>query len=68
MIKKLFLLLVLLDFALVDCNYDYEQEGNDKSQAMKYKVGAIVSILVAGAIGVFIPILGRSSYSGSVSK
>ncbi|XP_065616568.1 zinc transporter 8 [Quercus suber] len=43
-----------------DCTCDTEDEGRDKTQALKYKLAAIASILVAGAIGVCIPILGKT--------
>lgn len=37
---------------------DHDQE-HDESEALKYKVGAIIAILIASAIGVSIPMLGR---------
>ncbi|KAJ0087859.1 hypothetical protein Patl1_33211 [Pistacia atlantica] len=39
---------------------NFLDQDRDKTQALKYKVGAIASILVAGAIGVCLPILGKS--------
>lgn len=54
------LLLVLPTLALADCTCDTADEAGNKSEALKYKLGAIASILVAGAIGVCIPILGRA--------
>ncbi|XP_050280026.1 zinc transporter 8-like [Quercus robur] len=53
-------LLLLPSLAFGDCTCDTEDEGRDKTQALKYKLAAIASILVAGAIGVCIPILGKT--------
>ncbi|XP_075643251.1 zinc transporter 1-like [Castanea sativa] len=52
--------LLLPSSAFGDCTCDTEGEGRDKTQALKYKLAAIASILVAGAIGVCIPILGKT--------
>ncbi|KAK7836360.1 zinc transporter 3 [Quercus suber] len=52
--------LLLPSSAFGDCTCDTEDEGRDKTQALKYKLAAIASILVAGAIGVCIPILGKT--------
>ncbi|XP_062009132.1 zinc transporter 1-like [Rosa rugosa] len=55
------LLLLLPIFASAECTCDVEDEGvNNKSKALKYKLGAFASILVAGAVGVCIPILGKT--------
>ncbi|KAL4354285.1 hypothetical protein GQ457_06G001370 [Hibiscus cannabinus] len=43
-----------------DCTCDPEDENRDKSQALKYKMAAIASILVAGALGVCFPLLGKT--------
>ncbi|XVF71147.1 hypothetical protein PTKIN_Ptkin12aG0012900 [Pterospermum kingtungense] len=42
-----------------DCTCDLEHEDRNKSLALKYKTAAIALILVAGAIGVFFPLLGK---------
>ncbi|KAL5581598.1 hypothetical protein UlMin_014040, partial [Ulmus minor] len=52
--------IVLPTLVLGDCTCEPEDEDRDKTQALKYKIVAIVSILVAGAIGVCLPILGKS--------
>nr|XP_023925791.1 zinc transporter 1-like [Quercus suber]POE93995.1 zinc transporter 1 [Quercus suber] len=52
--------LLLPSSAFGDCTCDTEDEGRDKTKALKYKLAAIASILVAGAIGVCIPILGKA--------
>ena len=51
---------MLPTLALADCLCDTESNGGNKSEALKYKFGAITSIFVAGVIGVCIPILGRA--------
>ncbi|KAB1210603.1 Zinc transporter 1 [Morella rubra] len=57
----LFCILFLLpSLVFGDCTCDSEDEGRDKHQALKYKLAAFASILVAGAIGVCIPILGKT--------
>lgn len=66
----LFLLLALLLPCVVDgdgdgdqckCKSDKEEGGEkiDKNLAKKYKIGALVSILVASAVGVSLPMLSR---------
>lgn len=52
-------LLYLLPLALGECTCDEESLHRDNSTSRKYKIGAIVSILVAGAVGVCIPMLGK---------
>nr|GMD34593.1 zinc transporter 5-like [Ipomoea batatas] len=44
-----------------ECTCESEEEDRDKSLALKYKLGAIASILVASAIGVSFPVLGKSA-------
>ncbi|GKV06784.1 hypothetical protein SLEP1_g18627 [Rubroshorea leprosula] len=41
------------------CQLDESTDGS-RAQTQRYKVGAIVAILAAGAIGVCLPLLGRS--------
>ncbi|XP_028778479.1 zinc transporter 5-like [Neltuma alba] len=55
----IFLLLVLLPLVVSECTCEDEEEDRDKDKALRYKIGAIVSILVASAIGVLIPVLGK---------
>ncbi|PPS05233.1 hypothetical protein GOBAR_AA15436 [Gossypium barbadense] len=45
---------------LGDCTCEPEDEDRNKPLALKYKMAAIVSILVAGAIGVCFPLLGKT--------
>ncbi|GMY09555.1 zinc transporter 8-like [Fagus crenata] len=42
-----------------ECTCDTEDDERNKGEALKYKLAAIASILVAGAIGVCIPMLGK---------
>ncbi|XP_061344108.1 zinc transporter 8-like [Gastrolobium bilobum] len=58
----IFLFLVLLPcMVLGDCTCEAEDEaGGDESLALKYKIAALVSILVASAIGVSIPMLNKT--------
>ncbi|XP_059662945.1 zinc transporter 8-like [Cornus florida] len=54
------LLVILPTLVLSECTCDEEDGDRNKSEALKYKLAAIASILVAGAIGVCLPILGKS--------
>ncbi|XP_075646211.1 zinc transporter 1-like [Castanea sativa] len=60
-LKLLFLLIVFVLPTIVsaDCTCDAEATKNNKSVALKYKVGSIALILLAGAVGVSIPLLGK---------
>lgn len=51
---------MLPTLVLGDCTCDEEDEHRDRGKALRYKIAAIVSILVGGAIGVCIPILGKT--------
>ncbi|KVG57606.1 zinc transporter 5-like [Cynara cardunculus var. scolymus] len=56
------LLLLLLPISIsADCTCDDSNNDGDvnKSQALKFKLIAVVSILVAGAVGVCVPLLGK---------
>ncbi|XP_043690223.1 zinc transporter 8-like [Telopea speciosissima] len=57
------LLLLILSPVLVsgDCTCDTEENKgvNSKHEALMYKIGAIASILLGGAVGVCIPVLGK---------
>ncbi|KAI8526718.1 hypothetical protein RHMOL_Rhmol12G0017300 [Rhododendron molle] len=41
------------------CSCDSDEGDNNKSEALRYKLGAFVSILVAGAIGVYLPMVAK---------
>ncbi|KAL7086573.1 hypothetical protein ACP275_13G009700 [Erythranthe tilingii] len=64
-IKNLFVwaaaAVILLPAAVLgDCTCEAEEDGGEsKSLALKYKVGAIAAILVASAVGVMLPVVGR---------
>lgn len=45
---------------LGDCTCDPEDEYRNKKEALKYKMAALASILVASSIGVIIPVLGKA--------
>ncbi|XP_030470626.1 zinc transporter 8-like [Syzygium oleosum] len=57
--RVLLCMLALIPLAAAECTCDSGEEGRNRSQALKYKLAAIASILVAGAIGVCLPILGK---------
>ncbi|XP_004243896.1 zinc transporter 5-like [Solanum lycopersicum] len=54
-----YILLVLPTIVLGECTCDPEDEDRNKSEAFKYKMAALASILVASAVGVCIPVLGK---------
>ncbi|KAM3683454.1 hypothetical protein ACJW31_12G148700 [Castanea mollissima] len=57
----LFCILLLLPSSVFgECTCDNEDEVEDKSQALKYKIVGFVAILLASALGVCIPLLGRT--------
>lgn len=59
----LFLHLLLIALPILtrgECTCEPEDEDRNKTLALKYKLAAIASILVAGAIGVCLPILGKT--------
>jgi len=58
--RFLCLLFLLPSLVLGDCTCESDNEERDKRQALQYKLAAVASILVAGAIGVCIPILGKT--------
>ncbi|WVZ16204.1 hypothetical protein V8G54_009186 [Vigna mungo] len=41
------------------CTCDQEDENRDRGKYLRYKIKALVSILIAGAVGVCIPFLGK---------
>lgn len=61
LVVGMLVVVVVLPTAVVgQCNCDLSEGEGSKSQALKLKLAAIASILVAGAIGVYSPILGKS--------
>lgn len=54
-----FVLIPLLPSISGDCTCDAEVKENDNNAALKYKLGSIACILVASAVGVCIPLLGK---------
>ncbi|KAK3004481.1 hypothetical protein RJ639_017051 [Escallonia herrerae] len=55
----LVVLLLLPATIYAECTCDTEAEDRNKAEALKYKLVAIASILIAGAVGVSMPILGK---------
>uniref|UniRef100_A0A7N2LIN7 Uncharacterized protein n=1 Tax=Quercus lobata TaxID=97700 RepID=A0A7N2LIN7_QUELO len=63
----LFLLVLFLPTIYGDCMCDDSgNTGNNKSAALKYKLGSIASILVASAVGASIPLLGFFAMLSSI--
>ncbi|CAK9168165.1 unnamed protein product [Ilex paraguariensis] len=60
--KSLFLAFLILLPAIVsgECTCDAEEGGHNKRKALIYKLIAIATILVAGAIGVCLPVLSKT--------
>ncbi|KAK2973949.1 hypothetical protein RJ640_027578 [Escallonia rubra] len=56
----LIVLTVIPSKAVGDCTCEAEAEDRDRSHALKYKLVAIAAILVAGAFGVCLPVLGKT--------
>lgn len=57
----LFVFIFLPNLVLSECTCDHEEEEEkNKTKALRYKIAAIASILAAGAIGVCLPILGKT--------
>ncbi|KAK4492840.1 hypothetical protein RD792_000165 [Penstemon davidsonii] len=61
-LKTLFFTLILLSPTLVfgDCKCEPEEEDRNRTLALKYKLAALASILVASALGVCLPVLGKA--------
>ncbi|MCD7451742.1 hypothetical protein HAX54_013340 [Datura stramonium] len=55
-----YILLLLPAIVLGECTCDPEDEDRNKTEALKYKMAALASILVASTIGVCIPVLGKA--------
>ncbi|KAL6347168.1 hypothetical protein AAG906_012749 [Vitis piasezkii] len=62
LLRLLFILflITLPTLVLGDCTCDKDDGDRDKNKALRYKIAAIVAILAGGAIGVCIPILGKT--------
>ena len=58
-ILSLLIILVFPTLVFGDCTCDYEAIGQKNGKVLKLKIGAIASILLAGALGVSLPILGK---------
>ncbi|XP_060188116.1 zinc transporter 5-like [Lycium barbarum] len=56
---SIFLLLPTIVLGMSNCTCDPDEGVVNKTKALHYKLGAIASILVASAIGVCIPVLGK---------
>lgn len=55
----LLLLLFVPIFVSAECTCSDDSQGRDKAKALKFKLVAISSILIASAIGVSLPMLGK---------
>ncbi|XP_076942379.1 zinc transporter 3-like [Bidens hawaiensis] len=70
--KLAFVTILLLDIitthVLAECTREPEDNKGNKSEALKYKLIALASILVAGALGVCLPFIGRIVPSLSPEK
>lgn len=55
-----YILLLLPAIVLGECTCDPKDEERNKKEALKYKMAALASILVASSIGVCIPVLGKA--------
>ncbi|KAE9586421.1 putative zinc/iron permease [Lupinus albus] len=55
----LIFLVLLPSVAVGECTCDEEEESKNKGEALKYKIAALVSILISSVIGVCIPFLGK---------
>lgn len=56
---SILIFLVIPTVIAAECTCDKKDEDRDKSKALRYKIAALVSILVASGIGVCIPLLGK---------
>ncbi|XP_028778464.1 zinc transporter 8-like [Neltuma alba] len=54
-----FLLVVLPALVVSECTCEDEDEDRDRDKALRYKIAAIASILIASAVGVLIPVIGK---------
>ncbi|KAK7260993.1 hypothetical protein RIF29_27296 [Crotalaria pallida] len=65
---SILIIIILPTIVLAECTCDEEREDRNKAKALRYKIAALVSILVASAIGVCIPFLGKIIPSLSPEK
>lgn len=56
---SIFVLLYYLSTVCGQCTCDVKDMEQNKGEALKFKLAAIATILVAGAIGVILPLLGK---------
>ncbi|XP_058754036.1 zinc transporter 8-like [Vicia villosa] len=56
---SILIFLIIPTLIAAECTCDEEDEDRNKSEALRYKIAALISIMVAGAIGVCIPLLGK---------
>ncbi|CAK8566979.1 unnamed protein product [Lathyrus sativus] len=56
---SILIFLIIPTLIVAECTCDEEDEDRNKSKALRYKIAALVSIMVASAIGVCIPLLGK---------
>ncbi|KAE9605107.1 hypothetical protein Lal_00036645 [Lupinus albus] len=56
---SILIILILPTIVFGECTCDEEDEDRNRQKALKYKIAALISILVASVIGVCIPLLGK---------
>ncbi|KAI5406714.1 zinc transporter 8 isoform X3 [Lathyrus oleraceus] len=56
---SIFIFLIIPTLIAAECTCDEEDGDRNKSKALRYKIAALSSIMVASAIGVCIPLLGK---------
>lgn len=59
LVFSILILIAIPTLVVAECTCDEEDEDRNKSKALRYKIAALVSILVASTIGVCIPLLGK---------
>ncbi|KAK7392555.1 hypothetical protein VNO78_20998 [Psophocarpus tetragonolobus] len=64
----LILFVVVPSLVIAECRCEKDDEVGEKSKALRYKIAALISILIASAIGVCIPLLGKVIPSLSPEK
>ncbi|KAM7526913.1 hypothetical protein LguiA_016815 [Lonicera macranthoides] len=53
------LLVMLPTIVSAECTCEVDAQENNRTESLRYKIGAVASILIAGGIGVSLPLLGR---------
>ncbi|XP_058748336.1 zinc transporter 8-like [Vicia villosa] len=56
---SILILFIIPALVSAECTCDEEDEDRDIAKALRYKIAALISIMVASAIGVCIPLLGK---------